>query len=86
MVSVDLNIEKLIMTKENKNNYHTFAKDCDNKSNDTTDYNEDRPKQDSIKSDNSKGKISRVAPLKFVKFLNTASSFWSKKFCSTKNN
>jgi hypothetical protein len=53
----------------------------------TTDIATTRKKSDSDRSDNtkcSKTSKDKLKTLKIVKFLNTASSFWSKQLCLNK--
>jgi hypothetical protein len=73
-------LEHLILAKDNKINYDTFLKDSMDRSYcDTNDGNEKKSEHSNNKSSQNK-----ISSMKFVKFLNTASTFWSKQLCLNK--
>ncbi len=63
--------------KDIKTNYHTISKENSVKSSEETGENYE-------KNSNSSRSSKKINPMKFAKFLNSASSFWSKKFCLKK--
>lgn len=76
-------LANLVDNKENRNNYLTIKDTEPGVDKDENEFR--RRKSDSSQSTMTKSSSNIVKPLKFVKFLNVASSFWSKKLCLGNN-